>query len=114
LAKTKIPNAIERRHLIERAMKPAQALRYAEAYLEDGRDGDAIDFLVKAEATEKLQAMRERAIESGDAFLLRAAAAALDAPPERDEWRRLAVSAESAGLARYAAEALRMADAVED
>ena len=38
MAKSKIPDAIERRHLIDRDLKPAQSLRYAEAYLEAGRD----------------------------------------------------------------------------
>ena len=60
MAKSIIPDAIERRHLIDRDLKPAQSLRYAEAYLEAGRDQDAIEFLVKAEATEHLQAMRKR------------------------------------------------------
>lgn len=114
MAKTKLPNALERRHLIVREMKPAQALRLAETYLEAGRDRDAIEFLVKAEATGELEALRERAIEAGDAFLLRAAANALGAPAQREEWQRLGRAAEEAGKVRYAAEARRMAEAGED
>ncbi len=63
MAKSKIPGPIERRHLIGRDLSAAQALRYAEAYLEEGRDQDAIEFLVKAEAEEQLEAMRRRVAE---------------------------------------------------
>ena len=114
MAKSKIPNAIERRHLIERDLKPAQALRYAEAYLAEGRDQDAIDFLVKAEASDELAAMRQRAIDSGDAFLYRVVCSAIGAETDRGEWRTLSEAARAAGRERYASEALQMAERGED
>jgi hypothetical protein len=114
MAKSIIPDAIERRHLIDRDLKPAQSLRYAEAYLEVGRDQDAIEFLVKAEATEQLQAMRNRAIESGDVFLFRSVSSALGVVSERDEWRSIAETARAAGRQRYADEAMGMAERGED
>ena len=62
MGKSKLPGSIERRHLIERELSNAQALRYAEAYLAEGLELDAIAFLVKAEATDQAR----RAARSGD------------------------------------------------
>ena len=109
VGKSKIPGPIERRHLIERELSSAQALRYAEAYLAEGRDVDAVAFLVKAEATEQLDALRARAIEAGDGFLLRTVASETGVPTEPEEWKALAEGATRAGKERYAAEALRQA-----
>ncbi len=109
MAKSNVPGPIERRHLIERDLSAAQALRYAEAYLEAGRDQDAIEFLVKAEAEEQLEAIRRRSIEAGDAFLLRSVSAATGVTPDREQWKQLAEAAAAAGKERYAAEALRLA-----
>jgi len=110
VGKSKVPGPIERRHLIERELSAAQALRYAEAYLAEGLDVDAISFLVKAEATDQLDALRSRAIETGDGFLLRAVASETDTPPTADEWKALADGAARAGKENYAAEALRQAE----
>ncbi len=114
MAKSNVPGPIERRHLIERDLSVAQALRYAEAYLEAGRDQDAIEFLVKAEAEEELEAIRRRSIEAGDAFLLRSVSAATGVTPDREQWKQLAEAAAAAGKERYAVEALRYAERVED
>jgi hypothetical protein len=110
VGKSKIPGPIERRHLIEREISSAQALRYAEAYLAEGHEVDAVAFLVKAEATEQLDALRARAIEAGDAFLLRAVALETGVPTQPEEWKALAEGATRAGKERYAVEALRQAE----
>jgi hypothetical protein len=110
VGKAKLPGPIERRHLIERDLSAAQALRYAELYLAEGLDGDAVSFLVKAEATDQLEALRGRAIEAGDAFLLRAVALETGVPPKAEEWKALAEGAKRAGKERYATEALRQAE----
>jgi hypothetical protein len=114
VAKSILPGPIERRHLIERDLSAAQALRYAEAYLEEGRDQDAIEFLIKAGAEEQLEAMRRRSIESGDAFLLRTLSVATGVAPGREQWKALAEAAAAAGKERYAEEALRHATRGED
>jgi len=114
LAKSKIPNAIERRHLIDRELKPAVSMRYAEAYLAEGRDQDAIAFLVKAQASDVLAAMRQRANEAGDAFLYRSVCSASGVAGDRAEWRALSEAARAAGRERYANEALQMAERGED
>jgi hypothetical protein len=110
VGKKKLPRPIERRHLIERELSTDHALRYAEAYLEEGFEVDAIAFLVKAEATDRLVALRGRAIEVGDGFLLRAVAAAMADPPKTEEWEALAEAAKRAGKERYSTDALRHAE----
>ena len=110
MGKSKLPGPIERRHLIERELSTAQALRYAEAYLAEGLDVDAVSFLVKAEATDQLAALRGRAIEAGDGFLLRAVASETGAPPTPEEWKALAEAAARAGKEHYASEAVRQAE----
>ena len=110
MGKSKVPGPIERRHLIERELSNTQALRYADAYLAEGLDLDALAFLVKAEATDQIEALRARSIEVGDVFLLRAVASATGLPPKSEEWKALAEGAARAGKERYAAEALRHAE----
>jgi len=106
VAKKKIPGPIERRHLVERELSAEQALRYAEAYLSEGLELDAIAFLAKAGATEQLAALRTRAIETGDGFLLRMVASAMDAAVTSREWQSLAEAARRSGKERYAAGAM--------
>jgi hypothetical protein len=87
---------------------------YAQAYLEAGRDCDAIPFLVKADAQDELNAVLLRSIETGDAFLCRAVTTATGVAPESAQWQALADAASAAGKQLYAAEAQRQADREED
>jgi len=114
VARSKIPSPLERRHLVERELQATRALALAEAYLSEGRALEAIDFLAKAGASDRLAALRGEAIESGDVFLLRAVAEAADAPPSREEWRRVVAAADREGKERYAASARRQAERGED
>jgi hypothetical protein len=114
VAKSRIPDALKRRHLVEGELLPALALRIAEEYLAEGRELEAVDFLRKAGATEKLAALRREAVTRGDAFLLRSVAAASGAPPTRDEWQTLAQAAAATGRQRYADEGRRQAQRGED
>ena len=114
MAKSKLPGPLERRHLIESEHTPAQALRYAQAYLEEGRDCDAVDFLVRAQADEELKALRGRAVEVGDTFLLRTILRATGTSASREEWASLAEAAEQAGKQRFAQDARAMAERGED
>ena len=110
MARSKIPGPLERRHLIERAIAPAQALKTAEAYLAEGRALEAVEFLAKAGEDERLRALRREALEAGDVFLMRAVAHAMGKPPDRQEWLALATAAEASGKQRYAVEARRQAE----
>lgn len=107
MAKSILPDPLERRVLIERELDPAQALRLAEAYLAEERCAESIAFLRKAGARDRLLALRAQAIESGDLFLLRETSTALGEAPGAGEWGSLAAAAEREGKLRYAAEARR-------
>jgi hypothetical protein len=114
MAKSTIPNPLERRHLIEKDLSDAQALQTAEVYLAASRPVEAVDFLAKAHAREQLAELRSRAIEAGDVFLLRAVARAMEEPPARAEWKAIADAAAAAGKDRYAVEARRQVDWADD
>jgi hypothetical protein len=114
MAKKKLPDPLRRRHLVEQKIDPARALQIAEAYLAQDRAMEAVAFLMKAEARERLAALREQAVRDGDAFLLREVATALDEEVDAGTWRALAAAAQAAGKERYAAEAGRQAARLED
>jgi hypothetical protein len=109
VAKSRVPDPLQRRHLIERALAPAQALKLAEAYLAQGRSLEAIEFLRKAEARDRLATLRDEAVAAGDAFLYRMVMAALGETPDRAGWLALAERADAAGQERHAADARRQA-----
>jgi len=113
MAKSAIPNPLERRHLIERQLAPEAALRIADAYLAEDRAWDAIGFLEKADARERLAALREDATRAGDYFLVREISRALGDEPDAERWRAVAAAAAAAGKERFAAEALRQAARTE-
>ena len=107
MAKAKIPDPLERRHLVEKELPPDQARAIAEAYLAEDRAIEAIDFLKIAGAGDGLAELRSRAVVEGDAFLLRAVAHAQGRPPTRDDWQKLGAAASANGRERYATEARR-------
>lgn len=109
MARQKIPNPMARRDLVEGRLDPARALAIAEAYLEADQVVDAVAFLRKAEARERLEALRDDAVREGDAFLLKEVSTALGEPPGMERWDALAAAAEAAGRERYATEARRQA-----
>src|SRR5262245_61103343 len=110
MAKRSIPDPLERRHLLERELEPSRALAIAEAYLTEGRALEAVAFLRKAGARDRLEALSEAALREGDAFLMREVAQALDREPGAGLWQRLTEVAAAAGKDRYAAEARRQAE----
>ncbi len=110
MAKPTLPDPLSRRHLLERELAPESALRIAEAYLAAGRRVEALAFLVKAAAHDRLRELQEAAVAEGDAFLLKETARALAEKPGVARWRLLAQAAQAAGKLRYAAEAQRQAE----
>ena len=107
MARSVIPNSLARRHLIEKNLSQAEALRIAEAYLAESRSVEAVDFLAKAEARDRLSELRSEAVESGDVFLLRSVARAMGEAPTGAEWSAADRAAAAAGKDRYAADARR-------
>ena len=110
MAKSAIPSPLERRQLIERDVAPEASLRLADAYLADGRAWEAIAFLQKAGAQDRLSALREEAVTSGDYFLVRELTRVLGDELPAARWRDTSAAATAAGLERYAASAHRMAE----
>jgi hypothetical protein len=73
-----------------------------------------VAFLAKAEAGERLAALREQAVSDGDPFLLREIATAVGEELDAATWRRTAEAARAAGKDRYASEAGRQAARLEE
>jgi hypothetical protein len=113
MAKKAIPDPLERRHLVERELSAEQAQRIADAYLAEERVWEAIAFLVKAGARDRLATLREEAIATGDAFLVRELGRALGDELAAAQWHAVAAAADAAGKERFAAQARRLADRAE-
>ncbi len=109
MARSKIPDPLKRRHLLEEELSPARALALAEAYLDEDRPSEAIPFLARAEASDRLAALRDQAVDAGDPFLLRRVCEVLDEEPSADQWRRTAAAARAAGRDVQAQDAERQA-----
>lgn len=114
MARSRLPDPLDRRHVLARGLAPEKAGRIADAYLEEGRRVEALDFLAKAEASEKLAELRRAAVAEGDLFLLRAAARVGGEPVSAEEYRQVAAAARAAGKLRYAQDAERLAEAGEE
>ena len=110
----KLPDPLNRRHLLEKEMPESKALAIAEGYLAEGRAVESLAFLTKAGATDKLEEIRAAAIASGDVFLLREVSTALGVGIDSDAWSRTADAAEAAGQVQYAEEARRQSSAHQD
>ena len=115
MAKTKIPDALSRRLLLEGELEAEKALAVAEAYLAENREVEAVDFLAAAKpasndrAREALTALREAALERGDVFLMRRVVGVLDEEPASEIWQALAEAATRAGRLQDAETAERLA-----
>jgi hypothetical protein len=105
-----IPDALERRHELERPLDAARARAIGEAYLAEEREIEAVAFLKKAGASDALERLCAAAVARGDAFLLREACAALGHEPDRASWESLSRAAEASGREKYAAEARRQVE----
>ena len=114
MAKSNIPDPLERRHLIERELPVARSLALAEAYMEEDRSAEAVVFFGKAGAEERLQELAALAVESGDVFLMTEIATARGEDPDPETWERLAEAARRQGKELYAQAASRQADRSED
>jgi hypothetical protein len=114
MAKPSIPDPLNRRHLIEREMEPDKSIALADAYLEDGRILEAVIFLLKAGADDRLEALSDQAVSEGDAFLLKYIADGLQRDPGAERWHALAENAVGQGKARYAEMAKRHARSSEE
>ncbi len=113
MAETKLPDPLSRRHLLDGEIDPSRVKALGAAYLEAGREIEAIEFLARAKDREALEALQDAAVERGDVFLMRSASAGLNEEPSVDRWRALAEAATAAGRHKDAETARRLA-AVDD
>ena len=117
MAKMTLPDPLSRRHLLEAGLEETKALTLAKAYLEEGREVEAIDFLSAAKADSNSDAhdglveLQRAAVERGDVFLMRLASSALGDEPASETWQSLADAAVRAGRLRDAETAQRLATA---
>ena len=109
MARSKLPDPLAKRHLLEAELEPAKAKALADGYLALGREIEALDFLKRANATEAIEALQRAALERGDVFLLRRVAQVLGRDPSREQWQALASAASAAGRERDAETASRLA-----
>ena len=117
LSRIKLPDALARRHLLEGKLDSAKALALARAYLEAGREVEAVDFIAAAaadgdssgDANKALVELSETALVRGDAFLMRIVVRALGIEPSAETWQALADAATQAGRLRDAESAQRLA-----
>jgi hypothetical protein len=109
MAKTGIPDALKRRHLMEQEVDEPQSLALAEVYLESGRVQEALAFLAKAGATNKLEELADWAVAEGDAFLLKQIGDLLLHEYASATWLSLADAAEAKGKLLYVEAARRHA-----
>ncbi len=114
MAKTSIPDPMSRRHLIERELEPEKCIALADAYIEEGRALEAVLFLVKAGADDRLDELSRQAVAEGDAFLLKTIADDMRRDPGSDRWLALAEVADGKGKTQYAEMARRHARASEE
>ena len=109
MAKTKHPDPLSRRHLLEREIEPSKASAIAKAYLDEGREIEAIDFFAKLEDRGALEKIQSVAVERGDVFLMKAASAGLGEEPSAERWKKLGERAGELGRVRDAESAQRLA-----
>lgn len=109
MARSKLPDSLAKRHLLEGDLDPARARALGEACLEAGREIDAVAFLGAAGAREALLSLQEQASARGDVFLMRAASGALGEEPASETWKALAETASAAGRDADAETARRLA-----
>ncbi|RPG03893.1 MAG: hypothetical protein CBC32_015370 [Proteobacteria bacterium TMED72] len=113
MAKSAIPDALKRRHLMEQEADAKQSVALADVYLAEGRVQESLFFLAKAEAWGRLEEIGEAAVTEGDAFLLKQVGDLLRREYDAAVWLSLADSADAHGKELYAEVARRHARSSE-
>jgi len=98
-----LPSVVERRALLfgKESMK-ADHKALAEKYFEAGRLLDALEFFFMANHEAGIDRIRQKAIESGDTFLLDQIERVTRNEESLDSWRKAAVAAEKKGKLAFA------------
>jgi hypothetical protein len=101
-----LPDPLNRREILYGPDTGTEKLvEYARAYEEAGKVDEALQFYTQAGDRDGLARVKNRAIDSGDAFLLKAVARALPDLVDEGDWKSLIASAEKLGKQLYAEQA---------
>jgi hypothetical protein len=101
-----IPDPLRRREALYGPDTPPETLvEYAAAYEQRGRIDDALQFYVQAGDQAGLRRMKSKALELGDAFLLKALARAEPGMVDEQDWRNMVAAADRLGKELYARQA---------
>jgi hypothetical protein len=105
--KTRLPDPLKKRDLLFAREKPSGTdfVGIGDAFADDGRYLEAVQFYVRGEAPEKALPLKTKAIELGDAALLLAIDSLTDGGVETSDWAQLATIAMRKGMFAAAAEA---------
>ena len=106
----RLPSAQRIRHLLSSDQVDESLFRRtAEALFNAGRLHEALAFQEKVSDEPLLERIKARAIEEGDAFVLRWVGRISNAKIVPDDWKRLAEKARSLGKEAFASQADEMA-----
>ncbi len=106
---------LEKRDLLNQpAASVGTLLRWAASFEEKGLIHDAVDFYVKAGASEELRRLFAVAREEGDFFLFTRLCRGIEYEPAPAEWVEIARRAEELGKLAFAANAFRQGGADDE
>ncbi|MHC4915336.1 MAG: hypothetical protein ACYTGB_07570 [Planctomycetota bacterium] len=100
-----IPDPLKRREVLYGETPPEVLVEHGKAYEEEGKIDEALQFYTYAKDAEGLRRVKVKAIEMGDAFLLKAVARELPDDVGEADWQSLITNAEKLGKELYAEQA---------
>ena len=100
---SKTPDALEKKDLLYgKAFDEEKLNDCAEGFLADNRLCEALEFFQVAKNTSGIEKILQKALQSGDLFLLQQSCRALGRKPSDDELQKVKQSAAAAGKSRHA------------
>ncbi len=101
-----LPDPLRRRDILFGADTPKEVLlEHARAYEEADKLDEALQFYAEAADRPGLERVRAKAIEAGDAFILKAVARAMPELVAEADWKSLIARADALGKELYAEQA---------
>jgi hypothetical protein len=107
----KLLSCLKKRDLLNSdKVSKSELVKFGEAYRQEGRFSDCIDFFEKAGHVEGLIQLKEQCAAEGDYFLYQRLVRLSEDPPTSEEWLRLGENALGAGKLLFALFAFRQTD----
>jgi hypothetical protein len=112
--KRKLPDPLHKRDLLySRKGKAVNHVHYGDLFLEEGMVNDALDFYAASGNPQKIRIVLDRALQAGDAFLLRRVEKVLPREVTAETWERLGDNAAAQEKYHYALQAYERAKSEE-